>query len=45
MILDSQEQKDLILAMINGWTVPGNIIDKFYLLKKAITEARIEELK
>ena len=42
MILDNQEQKDLLLAMINGWNLPGNMIEKFYELKMSIQSAEIK---
>lgn len=42
MILDSKEQKQLLLDLVNSSTVPGSAIEQIYLLKQAILGAKIE---
>ncbi len=42
MILDFEEQRDMLLSMINNSSFSGAAIDKVYNLKKAITEAEIK---
>lgn len=42
MILDTQEQKEIILSLINSVQIPGNVLDKVYELKKAVETAEVK---
>jgi CRISPR/Cas system CSM-associated protein Csm2 small subunit len=45
MILDSEEQRELLLQIFQVINVPMSQIEKFYALKKAIENAEIKEVK
>jgi hypothetical protein len=43
MILDSQEQKDILIALVANMGFKGSDIDKIYSLKQSILTAEIKE--
>jgi hypothetical protein len=45
MILDSEEQREILLQIFQVINVPMAQIEKFYALKKAIENAEIKEVK
>lgn len=44
MILDSERQRELLLQLIYGNTIPGQAIDEAFFLKMAIMGAEIVPL-
>ncbi|MBT9168177.1 MAG: hypothetical protein DDT19_01522 [Syntrophomonadaceae bacterium] len=45
MILDSREQKELLLQIFNSVNIPASQIEVLYELKKALESAEISEPK
>ncbi|MBT9169532.1 MAG: hypothetical protein DDT19_02892 [Syntrophomonadaceae bacterium] len=45
MILDSQEQKELLLQIFNSVNIPASQIEILYELKKALEKAEISGIK
>ncbi|MBT9167487.1 MAG: hypothetical protein DDT19_00825 [Syntrophomonadaceae bacterium] len=45
MILDSEEQKNLLLQIFNSVNIPASQIEVFYELKKALESAGISKPK
>jgi len=45
MTFDKTEHKELVLDMINKVSVPGQLIELLYELKKAVESAEIVELE
>lgn len=44
MTLDSEEQRGIILAMINGTIIKGEALEKFYEFKEAVKAAEVKEV-
>lgn len=42
MILDSQEQKELLLQIFNAVNIPASQIERLFELKKALENAEIK---
>lgn len=42
MILDSEDQRKILLELIAAATIPGKAIDILYELQKAIKEAEVK---
>lgn len=43
MILDTQEQKEMLLGCLNAVQIQGSIVEKFYELKQAVINAGVKE--
>lgn len=43
MILDNEDQRQILLHLINSSTIPGAVLEEALALKIAITNAKVEE--
>jgi len=41
MIVDTQEQKDILIQIFNSVNIPASQIEKLYELKKALENAKV----
>jgi len=41
MIVDTQEQKDILIQIFNSVNIPASQIEKLYKLKKALEDAEV----
>lgn len=45
MIFDTEQQKQLVLDLVNSATVPGAMIETMYRLKQAVIAGEISTIK